>query len=212
VQSQAARRRFSSGARRHVGSRRFKSEAQRKAVFAQLASQHQGLVRREVNRVIRRSPKSAQLRPDLESAGTEALLRFAKRFNPKRAAFSTGATQAIRTGVQREVFRSKTVRVPEKRVKHEASHGPLPTTVALSDVGERSTSGGLEQAEARVQLSKLVKRLTPVQQKVVKLRMIDDRTISEVAKSAGVSRARVRTIERQAMKRMREFTRDANKG
>jgi len=47
---------------------------------------------------------------------------------------------------------------------------------------------------------------------VVKLRMIDDRTISEVAKSAGVSRARVRTIERQAMKRMREFTRDANKG
>jgi RNA polymerase sigma factor (sigma-70 family) len=204
VQSQAAQRRLS-GPRKSIGSRRFKSEAQRKAVFAQLASQHKGLVRKEVNRVIRRNPRASQLGPDLESAGTEALLRFAKRFNPKRAAFSTGATQAIRAGVQREIFRSKTVRVPEKKVRREAARGPLPSAVSLTEVKERATGGGIEQAEARVQISKFMKRLTPVQRTVIKMRMIDDRPIGEVAKRIKVSRPRVRTVERQAMKRLRSF-------
>src|SRR6185436_9877277 len=103
------------GTRRYTSKRR--SDSQRKAIFANIA-QHQGLVKRNVSQQLYRTPHLSHLRNDLTSAGNLGLVEFAGRYNPKRGAkFSTGATQAIRSRIQREMFKGSTVRVPEKPLR-----------------------------------------------------------------------------------------------
>ena len=190
--------------RRTIGSRRFSSDSQRKAVMAQLMSKHQGLVRKEVNSVTRRlGPHGQNLREDLMSAGNEGLLMFARRYNSKRGEFSTGATQAIRSKVQREVQKSKLVRVGEKKVGALAKKGPLPTTVSLSPLSERSTAGGIDRAEARADVSKLISRLSPRERKIFKYRYMDDMTLAQTAKKLRISSVQVKKVESRAMKRLR---------
>ena len=172
--------------------------------MAQLVAKHQGLVRKEVNSVVRRlGPHGQSLREDLVSAGNVGLLMFAKRYNEKRGQFSTGATQAIRSKVQREVQKSKVVRVGEKQVGQMAKKGALPTTVSMSPLHERSTSGGIARAEARADLHKLMSRLSPRERKIFKYRYMDDMTLAQTAKKLRISSVQVKKVESRAMKRLR---------
>ena len=189
----------------HTRGRSFKSDSQRKAMFAQLAERHQGLVRREVNSAVRRSgPMYSDARSDLMQAGNIGLLQYAKRYNPKRSAsFSTGASQAIRTKVQREIQRSKLVRVSEKKLGAEARKGALPTTVDLKEANARSTMGGIDQAEHRADIARLMKRLSPRDSAIIRMRYLEDRTASQVAKKLRISSTQVMKVEKRSLANLR---------
>ena len=180
--------------------RRFSSDSQRKAVFANIQA-HQGLVHKAVAPYARKMP---HLKEDLVSAGNIGLLSFAHRYNPSRGAFSTGATQAIRSRVQREVFKGSTVRVPERPLRKMAKQGSLPYAVSLKEVMHTASGGGIEQAEARATIQRLVRNLPLRDQKVVQMRYIQDQPLGVVAKRLKIKSQQVRKIQMRAMKTLQQ--------
>lgn len=203
------------GARRNIGYRRFSSrgpqrlsDAQRKAMFANIQA-HQGLVRRVVSSQMHRiGPRSHISREDLISAGNLGLTEFARRFNVKRGVkFTTGAHQAITSRVLKEIQKT-TVRVPEKAIKKVAAKGALPTTHELSPLHAQE-GNGLLAAEHRADVAKLLKKLSPTERKVVTLRHLQGHTLGVVAKRMKVSGVRIKKIEAGAMKKLKGFARAA---
>jgi len=163
--------------------------------------QHQGLVRKEAARVVRRLG-APQLREDLESAGQIGLLQYDKRYDPKRGAYSTGATQAIRAKIQREVQKSQTVRVGEKSVARLAKADALPKTGAFKPEHEK-TYNPTASVEHKADVQKLMKRLNPTQREIIRLRHLQGYTAKQVAIRTKMSVPQVRKLEKQSMKQMR---------
>lgn len=184
---------------RQASVRKYKSDSQRRAIFHNIALNHQGLVRKVVRPYAYRNP---HLTEDLISAGNTGLLEFIKRYNPTRSKFSTGATQAIRAKVLKEIYKGKTVRVPEKAMSKMAKLGPLPTTTELKDIMGHSSAGGIERVEARATLSGLMKSLSPQEKTVLTLRM-QGQPLSVIARRAKVSSNRVARVHSKALKKMK---------
>ena len=195
-----------SAIRRTTQSRRFINDEQRKAAMANILQRHQGLVRKEANVMVRRlGPIGHQSREDLIQAGNEGLMAYARRYDPNRSMhFSTGAIQAIRAKIQREAQKSKVVRVPEKKVGKLAKLGALPTTYPLVDLKEKASSGGIPQAEARADIHKMLLKLPARDAKVIRLRYLEDRTLSQVSKRLRIPSPQVKKIETRALKHLQK--------
>jgi RNA polymerase sigma factor (sigma-70 family) len=162
---------------------------------------HQGLVRKEAGRVVRRLG-APQLHDDLVSAGNVGLTQYAKRYDPKRGAFSTGATQAIRSKIQREVQRSQTVRVGEKSVARLAKADALPKTGAFKPEHEK-TYNPTAAIEHKADVQRLMKQLNPTQREIIRLRHLHGYTAKQVAARTRMSVPQVRKLEKQSLKQMR---------
>jgi RNA polymerase sigma factor (sigma-70 family) len=166
-----------------------------------LVLKHQGLVHKEANSVVRRLG-APQLREDLVSAGQVGLVQYAKRYDPKRGAFSTGATQAIRAKIQREVQKTQTVKVGEKSVAKLAKRDALPKTGEFKPEHEKAHSP-MDTVEHRADVTKLMKRLSPEERNVIKMRHLEGYTTKQVAARTKKTVRQVRKIEKQSLERMR---------
>jgi RNA polymerase sigma factor (sigma-70 family) len=164
---------------------------------------------------------------DLFAAGCLGLLRAAKNFEPTRGfAFATYALWWVRHYVTREVENvASTVRYPvHYQAKCRAAGQSTRPTVHRLDLpirgGDDETSTRLdvlpdedaplpdEDADARrapARLAELMNRarLSPRQRFVLRMRAEHSETLGQVGKRIGLSRERIRQIERQAIMRLR---------
>ena len=163
-----------------------------------LVMQHSKLV----HQVARRYKKPGVDYEGLVQEGHIGLMRAAQSYRAKRGKFSTYATPWIRKYVQKGVRDGFSVRLPERRLK-----GVRPQIVPL-EAAERMSGGGIRRAEARVQLSRVRKRLgrlSAQQQKIMRMRYFTGRpaTARQVAKRLKLTPGRVSQLEKSARQKLR---------
>ncbi len=105
--------------------------------------------------------------------------------------------------------------LPEDIYPPEVLHVGIPKNVVERVISSQEVAGYLKQQEIDPAyqlencadnkfLKQQINRLTPRQQKVIKARFFDDRTLNNVGNELGVSRDRIRQIEAQALRKLRK--------
>ena len=69
----------------------------------------------------------------------------------------------------------------------------------------KSTLGGIDTTEHKVDVAKLMKHLTPTEQRVLHLRRIQEQPLRLVSKKLKISGSRVRKIEAKAISKLRKI-------
>lgn len=191
-------------------SRRSRSDLQRRAMFRrmsqdQVLSAHDKLVHSVAKRY-----RAQTNYPDLVQEGRIGLLTAARKYDPKKAAFSTYARRHIQARVQRALGQGFQVRVPEKKLKTAQK----PQLAVLSEKFDVAHEGGIAQAHAKASVSQLRKRIVklPTRQMQVMLKRYyanghargEPWTTRKVGKALKISQGRVSQLERAARKRLHQ--------
>ena len=158
---------------------------------------------------------------DLEQAAIGGLMRAARKFDPDRGVrFSTYATWWIRQALARHAGEARLIHVPENpqaRASEEAAraraiasidepneHGSTPSEL-LADRGE-APEEAMRREEAAGVLAAAVRRLGPRDAEVLRRRYGlqggEPETLKEVGDRLGLTRERVRQIEKRARERL----------
>lgn len=133
-----------------------------------------------------------------------AIARAAGEFRPELGfAFTTYASQCIRYAMLREADHREH---PKRKARVVSLHAELgPDRVTLLDmVPDRpADERDLTASEAADRVADLLRRVTPREREVLRLRYLDGLTLSEVADRLGISNERVRQIEKIAIRRIK---------
>jgi len=143
---------------------------------------------------------------DLVSEGVVALMRAVENFDYDRGfRFSTYATRAIRSNLFRLISKSQ-------KQRHRYVTGSTEALQSVTDEGEEPQISVGQWRSLGGIFAKLLEKLDPREQSIVKARFGMDadkpKTLQRLADEMGVCKERVRQLEKRALKKLRDMTKD----
>jgi len=198
------------------------------ARMTEATQKHMGLVHREVRAAIYGNkalkiaghPELAKHKEDLVQAGTVGLLEHARRYVKKKAKFSTLGVKRIRRHVLRagKSILGGGLGVGERMLSKLNKLKKLPKTVRLETPAKSGTlrlrpevaklmGQGLGHAEAKIDLEKLLKKLSARSRTVIRLRFLEEQPVKAIAKQLKLTTGRVKKIQTEAMAKLRSHVR-----
>lgn len=197
-------------------------------------AQHQGLVRmfaRRYERWIRGT--NCLSFEDLCQVGNLGLIRAAKGWEPEKGAFSTYAKWWVCNYIRREILHKlRTVRVPEWAQRDGRRHpkrtAPIETNRSGSINADESDHQALitdfmldriepdetpEETVSRAERTEMVPRIfrqlsCPRERAIIRKRFFEGLTLQQVGDSIGLTKERVRQIEAEALKKLRQHAQE----
>lgn len=158
---------------------------------------------------LKRHPWAGEAMGDVaEGVATDALVDAARMFDPARGKFSTFAVKVIWSALRREAERDGVVR----RLSGGRDGAPPVVTVSLSGRSgrdDREFQFAAPDAASAVEpdevdrVRRAIRRLTPRQAKVIRMRFYAGMTLAEVAGDLGVSAEAVRILQARATEKLR---------
>ena len=160
---------------------------------------------------------------DILQAGWLGLHRAAEKFDPEQGTkFSTYATHWIRNGIQRCIMNERRlVRVPvhaqeDARKRGElipldgysldaplnSSEGDSETFLDRTVCGNPSPEDAAIAADSTRKTERMLRKLSTIDQRVVRLRIWGEYTLAEIGRDFGVTRERIRQREEKSLERI----------
>ncbi|WP_154667722.1 sigma-70 family RNA polymerase sigma factor [Leisingera caerulea] len=182
----------------------------------------------KIQAMARRRTRSQNERDDLVSAGTEAMIKALRKYEPAPdVPFFAYAVKFIRSAMAQEAaFPSRIVDIPENRLR-TAKAGQMDEDEAalvfearyvtdiddLHEVTASSTAVTAETSMVKDEIQSGIRKvldlageaLTPVEAEIIFNRLSEDGPVDELAAKLDMSVAKMRKIESRAMARMKNY-------
>jgi RNA polymerase sigma factor (sigma-70 family) len=198
-----------------MGPARKRSSSERKAMFRRMRNSprrgtpdlaaNDPLVRGLVTKRLARMGLKPGSRPDLTDElmqeGRIALWKAQKNYRSNRGAkFSTLAHRHVEGALGRTLKKQGVISVGERAVRKGVKRPDLAPLGAVDDPMERRhTSGGIGAADARLELGRLKKKLSPRDWQV--LSGSAEHSQGQIAKKLGISKTRVNQVLKEARRK-----------
>jgi RNA polymerase sigma factor (sigma-70 family) len=162
---------------------------------------------------------------DLVQAGAIGLMRALERFEPERGfTFATYATHWIRQAIGRAIMNGgRTIRIPvheQDKLRREGQPLPCATlsldapirgheahtlgdSIAASELSPEDAVADAETIKSVAVTEAAIRALPERLQYIVRRRFFEDATLQAIGDELGMSRERVRQLERQALSQLR---------